>query len=278
MERECYIYVLHFEENLHHAQHYIGCTQKIAARLDAHANGAAARLTQVLDEKGIHWKLGGLYRCNLARMRKLERHLKNQHNSRRYCQLCTSPPYVFTGTLAIDVAGLTFPTESAKLRKGISRTITTRFTTAEEPPETTQFIKELGHREKDAVGFIPAGGPEGLSVSQAAGRICLAEIGGVPIGYAAVTVNNRDERVTIQQCVVRDEFRLFGAGRMMVERICNNWPTFTVVANVRDDLAANHFWEAIGFTLDHTWQHHTSKSKINHYQRQPSNCTDEIPY
>jgi hypothetical protein len=57
-----------------------------------------------------------------------------------------------------------------------------------------------------------------------------------------------------------------GLGTELVEAIKTKWPKTQIIAKVRDDLAANHFWKAIGFQLIFQTTHKTSRNLINHYQ------------
>ena len=78
------VYLLHFEEKLAHAQHYLGSTDDLAARLACHRSGNGARLRQVITELGIPWQLARTWPGG----RKLERELKCYKASTRLCPLC----------------------------------------------------------------------------------------------------------------------------------------------------------------------------------------------
>lgn len=266
-----YIYVLHFDTPLSHARHYIGCTESLRQRLTAHAIGAGSRICRELIERGVTFRLGGLYTCSHRRMRTLERTLKNQHNSDRYCQLCTKDQNSFKGTKVYDIDNIPFRTDSDALRLSASLRTgqTVRLTGPDEPETTMQQILLLMRKDKDALGFIPAGGEQGLQVLIPRGRIAIASANGEIIGYAAHTVDLAESRVTIQQCCVRDDARLMGVGAKLIECVQAEHIDTPLIAKVRNDLAANEFWTAIGF--EHTLQfiHKTSKSKINQYVRQP---------
>ena len=86
--RHAYVYVLHFDTPLHHAQHYIGSTTNLKERLIRHAKGQGARLTQVLVANGKGWKVGGLFQVEVGEERAAEREAKKSHNGGRYCSLC----------------------------------------------------------------------------------------------------------------------------------------------------------------------------------------------
>lgn len=268
-----YIYVLHFREKLKHAQHYIGCTTKLSQRLEAHACGAGSNLCRVLRDKGIEWQLGGLMQCTFTRMRQLERGLKEQANSSRYCELCTKNPYRFNGTTPVSIELVACPTISEALRPLAARpTPTIRHTTQDEPMEVIDQLTKLMRTDKDALGFIPCGGEQGLTGLARRGRVIVAEWNTLIVGYCAYTINLANDRIQIQQCCVIDECRFMGIGRMMVEGVQKVLPEARLLAKVRTDLAANHFWTSIGFACVATSQHKTSGSRIHSYTREPAQC------
>ena len=81
--RGCYL--LHFTEPYKHARHYLGYSPRIADRLDKHAAGTGARLTQVVKDAGIGWTLARVWP---GKGRTEERRLKNRGSSRRHCPVC----------------------------------------------------------------------------------------------------------------------------------------------------------------------------------------------
>lgn len=268
--RHAYVYVLHFDVKLSHAQHYIGCTHNVKRRLAAHAMGAGSHLCRVLRDYGITWRLGALGSCNHAGMRRIERMLKNQHNAAQYCTLCKGDEAKrIRGTTPYPIDELDFPTNAVDccmlphVRAGGS----VRFTGEHEPVQTMDAILDLMNADKDALGFIPAGGQEGLQILCKAGKICVAEAGGEVVGYCAFTVNPEELCVNIQQCVVRDDARLYGFGRRMVKYIETMQECVKLRAKVRDDLVANRFWEAIGFAHVGDFKHKTSGSTINIWEK-----------
>jgi predicted GIY-YIG superfamily endonuclease len=78
------VYLLHFTQPYKHARHYLGCAEDVSARLSQHRNGTGARLTQVVREAGISWVVARTWRGG----RRLERRLKNWHNSPQLCPIC----------------------------------------------------------------------------------------------------------------------------------------------------------------------------------------------
>lgn len=86
-----YVYLLHFEQQIapgrHTCQHYIGYADNLPTRLQEHATGRGARLTQVARERGIGWRVARVWPGN----RTLERRLKNRKDAPHLCPLCGQP-------------------------------------------------------------------------------------------------------------------------------------------------------------------------------------------
>lgn len=276
-----YVYVLHFDQSLCHAQHYAGCTTNLKQRLAAHAIGAGSNLCRVLRNEGITWHLGSLFTCCKADMRRLERSLKNQRNGPRFCATCTKPglPERIPGTIPFPIENIPFPTDSVSILNDPQPTrlnpclIRVRFTSELEPPRTLGFIRDLMSRDRDALGFIPAGGSEGLAITHDRGLIAVVSNNGDDVGYAAFTMPHDQMRVNIHQCCVRDDARLLGHGKALVEFLAERFPYASLHAKVRDDLAANHFWQSLGFDCIRSSRHRTSGNSINHYVRMPMIAT-----
>jgi hypothetical protein len=92
-----WVYLLHFEREIGsednprgRAGHYLGHTGRddLDARLAEHKAGRGARLTQVLLEQGVQWKLVRTWPGG----RDLERALKDQHHANRLCPECQPTP------------------------------------------------------------------------------------------------------------------------------------------------------------------------------------------
>lgn len=86
-----WLYVIHFDKPLKHARHYLGSTHNPFQRLEAHATGNGARLTEVLKELGEAWKLAALYEVNdniPVTLREIEAVVKTQANGPRFCPIC----------------------------------------------------------------------------------------------------------------------------------------------------------------------------------------------
>ena len=84
------VYLLHFDSKLSHAQHYIGSTKDLRARLAQHSSGRGARLIEVIQELGIEWSLARVWHFDgIWAARKFESHLKRSYkNGRRLCPVC----------------------------------------------------------------------------------------------------------------------------------------------------------------------------------------------
>jgi hypothetical protein len=130
--------------------------------------------------------------------------------------------------------------------------------------------------ERASLGFIPCGGIEGIQGLITTGQILLAEINGQPVGYTAFTRNKTSQRVTIHQCVVEDQARLQKIGSSMIDSLILRNPDATLAAKVRIDLAANHFWPTLDFTITNVYLHKTSGNKIIQYHRLPQNLLERI--
>ncbi len=78
------VYLLHFARRYKHAGHYIGSTNSLAERLEAHENGRGARLLEVVHAAGIAWVLARTWEGGRQR----ERQLKKQRGASRCCPIC----------------------------------------------------------------------------------------------------------------------------------------------------------------------------------------------
>jgi len=88
------VYLLHFARPLGdlsnprgQAQHYLGYADDLEARLEAHRKGNGSLIMRAVKEAGISWELVRTWKGG----RSLERQLKRQHNSPRFCPICNNP-------------------------------------------------------------------------------------------------------------------------------------------------------------------------------------------
>ena len=88
------VYLIHFDtpyvaktgQRKKQAQHYIGWTPDLTARVAAHAKGQGARLMEIVTAEGIGWRVVRTWSGD----RKLERKLKNRHKPADFCPCCNA--------------------------------------------------------------------------------------------------------------------------------------------------------------------------------------------
>jgi predicted GIY-YIG superfamily endonuclease len=83
------IYMLHFDQPYRHARHYVGWTEDLLDRLEAHATGHGARLIAVIWAAGIGFSAVRI--CEGTRH--TERAIKNSGGATRYCPACVTHPW-----------------------------------------------------------------------------------------------------------------------------------------------------------------------------------------
>jgi len=200
-------------------------------------------------------------------MRRNERHLKTMHNSERFCQICHPRDQNRRAGLQLEnIRNVRHHTHSTQLIQPLAEKIVSELNAWEEDAGM-EFILSMMRKDKDALGFVPVGGVKGISALLERRQIIIASEAQVRAGYAFYTMSPDKSLVNIHQACVADEKRLRGHGEKIVEFIAAKHPEATLVAKVRDDLAANHFWSALGFMIDRTKTHKTSGSTIHHYVR-----------
>ena len=93
------VYLLHFSGPVapghHTAQHYMGWSEDLGPRVNAHAHGQGARLTQVAKERGLSFVVARTWEGDRA----LERKLKRRHGAPRLCPICNGRHPVQLGLL-----------------------------------------------------------------------------------------------------------------------------------------------------------------------------------
>lgn len=78
------VYLIHFDRQLGHAQHYIGWAGSLEARIRHHLAGTGARLMRAVTLAGISWEVVRTWEGD----RYLERKLKNRKDARSLCPAC----------------------------------------------------------------------------------------------------------------------------------------------------------------------------------------------
>lgn len=91
------VYLIHFDTPLPRgtsragvplfAYHYLGYSEHIAQRIQAHRNGNGSRLMEVVKERGIGWRVARTWE---GYTRKDERRMKNWKKISRHCPVCQS--------------------------------------------------------------------------------------------------------------------------------------------------------------------------------------------
>jgi len=111
------IYILHFDEPLCHARHYVGVahSSNLHRRLRDHAMGNGARLTEVLLDRGINWQVGGLIETS-GHPRIYEDMIKRGGHTKVYCEICTKRPHKLPTCRAVSPKLLKFAHDSISLR------------------------------------------------------------------------------------------------------------------------------------------------------------------
>ncbi len=83
------VYLIHFNEPVGHARHYLGSAASRNRRLKQHWRGAGARLMGVVRDRGIGWSVARVWPARDARSARLiERGLKRRHGSVKLCPVC----------------------------------------------------------------------------------------------------------------------------------------------------------------------------------------------
>lgn len=114
-----------------------------------------------------------------------------------------------------------------------------------------RFVLQQQAAESNAVGFIPR--PR-LELEVAKGRVLVAREGRLRLGYAFLG-SCRSGVLTIHQCVTERGVRRREIGSAFVQRIALQAAVGGATSlrlHCREELEANAFWSAMGFTLART--------------------------
>lgn len=85
------VYLLHFAQPIspaHTCRHYLGFADDLERRIAEHRAGRGSRLCEVARERNISFEVARTWQGS----RKLERRLKNWHNSPKLCPICRAQP------------------------------------------------------------------------------------------------------------------------------------------------------------------------------------------
>lgn len=80
------VYLIHFDDKLTgRAQHYIGWSTNVFARLNQHRRNQGARILEVCNERGIGYRIARVWKW---KPRSFERQLKGRKNAKILCPIC----------------------------------------------------------------------------------------------------------------------------------------------------------------------------------------------
>lgn len=82
------VYLIHFDEKYHHAQHYIGFVDRedrLESRIQYHRNGRGSKFLKAVSQASIGFKVVKVWKDG---DRNFERKLKNRKNSPALCPIC----------------------------------------------------------------------------------------------------------------------------------------------------------------------------------------------
>lgn len=262
-----FVYVLHFDQPIVHAQHYIGCTTELSARLLTHARGEGAALTRALRAYGIEWECVAVGETDATKMRRIERGVKKWKGAARFCPTCNPRSWAsIPGTRPVEMHQIAGPMRSNLMERQPVPTYYER-TGLQTTLHELEQIRRLMQTERHAVGLVPVTGGAGVSRDASKGQVIVAKRWGQIVGYVYYTAPQDRTQVNIIQVAVRDSVRGCGIGRELVRLACECVPNVPAHAKVRDDLVANEFWTALGFEVIEVNTHETSGSQLNHYVR-----------
>lgn len=87
------VYLIHFDQPLQHARHYVGFANDVDGRLWNHRHNKGANILKVLNRLGIKYDIVRVWD---DADRTFERHLKNCKHTPRYCPVCNPHPAKYT--------------------------------------------------------------------------------------------------------------------------------------------------------------------------------------
>lgn len=264
-DRAGWVYVLHFNEPIAHAQHYIGCTENLFERLTTHAQGRGATIVKECLCRGIGFRVGAVGMCNLTELRSIERGAKDWHGASEFCEVCNAESRRIPGTTPIALEQLAFSPRSCDLWPQFATPpeAVVRITDAHEPIALSETIQRMMQANKHALGFVPAGADRGVTRDIASGRVAVATKLDRFVGYCLFGVT---DVIRVHQLCVHDAHRGEGIGRKLLDTVRAAHPGLPMVSKVRGDLPANGFWQHVGFAKTGTDRHATSNSLLNCYR------------
>jgi predicted GIY-YIG superfamily endonuclease len=258
-----FVYILHFDDPLSHAQHYVGMTGNLRQRLEAHAAGSGARLTRVLTDRDKPWSLGGLFQTTSTNARRVEKELKDTKNVMRFCDICNKDAPAPPGAKRYPLNDVPFPKRSDELAPEQFSDVRIQIREGRDQLDI-DYTRLLQRVHKVELGFL---NETALWTAVTEQHCHIATLNGRAAGFIIWTYHESRKEVTIHQCCVEDWARLRGIGRHMILALAALNPTSSIWCKVRNDLPANFFWEAIGFKKVRTVIHKSSTQQLNQYHK-----------
>lgn len=85
-----HVYLLHFDQKLHHAQHYLGFTPNgVESRLEKHLKGKGAKLVKAVVDLGRAVVVARIWEHDdWKEARAQERRMKRTNHLPSYCPIC----------------------------------------------------------------------------------------------------------------------------------------------------------------------------------------------
>lgn len=256
-----FVYILHFDTPLAHAQHYVGLTNNLRQRLNAHASGNGSNLTKELFNLDKPWQLAALFQTTNANARRVEKNIKDTNNAANFCGICNAEPYTPKAAKSYPLADIPFSTRSTEIVPPENGEIRLRIRLAVNELDDL-FAAEIQRKHKVELGFMNF---SALQQARSNNHTLILELNELPVAFLIYTNFISRSTVTIHQCAVLDHARNFGCGRALVNAVEYLHPTCSKWCKVRKDLPANYFWEAIGFKKHKTIIHKSSKQELNQY-------------
>lgn len=110
-----------------------------------------------------------------------------------------------------------------------------------------ESIKQIADKNKQSLGFLPR---VKVQDAIAANRVFVLEIGVTIVGFVIYRHRKRDQQTTLSDICVADAWRRQHGGHLLVEALydeCLQLNRAFILLKCPQDLAANHFYERLGF-------------------------------
>ncbi len=80
------VYIIHLNEKLGHAGHYVGYSSNVPRRIEKHIKGNGSAFMTAVAERGISWEVAMVW---LGKDWTFEKSIKHRHGSiEQYCPIC----------------------------------------------------------------------------------------------------------------------------------------------------------------------------------------------